>query len=117
MIKIGSSDFQGLIKSFSVTVSDLDSDTTARNAEGKMLRDRIRIVRKLNLEFIQLTEGQMKNVMQAISEQFFTVNYPDPLTGGNRTGTFYVGDRTAPIYRMKENEAVWEGLSFNLIEQ
>lgn len=103
-------------KSCTVGIHDLDDQTT-RNANGDLLRDRIAIKRKLDNEWGPLTVGQMSTLLQAVSSVFFTVEYFDPQTGSYQTKTFYVGDRTAPVYTVRNGVVLWEGLSMNFIER
>ena len=107
---------------FSVAIQDVDSASTGRGADGNMIRDRVGVKAKIFLKFPPLSASEMEALMDAVSDVSFTVKYPDPRTGTTSTGTFYVGDRTAPIYRIDETKAsigqgiLWENVSFNLIE-
>lgn len=104
-------------KTYEATVSDLDGETN-RNANGDMVRDRIAVKRKLNLEWPPLSQGQIKTLLNAVSSVFFTVTFPDPQLG-IITKTMYVGDRTAPayFYDEKAKEVKWQGLKMNFIEK
>lgn len=105
-------------KSFSFAVMDLDGQTE-RTASGKMKRDRIATKRKLEVEWGHLSDSEVSAILSAVTPIFFQVTYPDALTGTQRTGTFYVGDRTAPAYNWVPSMAKskWEGLSMNFVEQ
>lgn len=106
-------------KSFNFGVMDLDGEST-RNARGKMTRDIIRKgIRKIELEWGPLSDGEIAMILQNVTGTFFSVTYPDALTGGQRTGTFYVGDRSAPSYSWndKYKSMKWNGLTMNFIEQ
>lgn len=98
-----------------VTINDVDGEST-RNARGDMVRDRIAVKRKINIKFPPLTDVQIKQIMNGISDEFFSVEYPDPQLGVT-TKTFYVGDRTAPIYSRHKDICYWTDLSFGLIER
>lgn len=100
----------------SVVISDIDGETY-RNAKGTMIRDRIATKRKLNLVWNALTVAEMKILLQAVKEPFFTVTYLDAQEGTEVTKTFYVGDRTAPVYRLVNKKELWEGLQMNFIEK
>ena len=102
-------------KSFEVTISDLDGESN-RNASGQMIRDRIAIKRKINLEWPPLNQSEMSTLLSAVSSVFFTVEFPDPQLG-MITKTMYVGDRTAPAYQYTNGEAKWSGLKMNFIEK
>ena len=104
-------------KTYEATVSDLDGETN-RNANGELIRDRIAVKRKLNLEWGPLTQSEIQTLLNAVSSVFFTVTFPDPQLG-IITKTMYVGDRTAPayFYDEKAKEVKWQGLKMNFIEK
>lgn len=101
-------------KNFKVNIFDLDSEKSTRNAKGYMLRDRIRVTRKIECEWGPLTSAEIKNILVAVSPTGVPVTFPDPLTGGQNTLNMYAGDRSAPIYDFTTD--MWQGLSFNLTE-
>jgi len=102
---------------FDVTVSDIDGETT-RNALGTLLRDRIAVKRKIQLEFPPLTQTELSTLLTAVQDVFFNVTYLDPILGST-TKSFYVGDRTMPMYKYGNGttDVLWEGLKMNFIEQ
>jgi hypothetical protein len=102
-------------KTYEATVTDLDGETN-RNANGEMIRDRIAVKRKLNLEWGPLTQAEIQTLLSAVSSVFFTVTFPDPMSG-MVTKTMYVGDRTAPAYSFIDGEVKWQGLKMNFIEK
>lgn len=101
---------------FQVSFKDLDSDKTARNANGYMMRDRIRgAMRTLHFEFGPLKSSEIKTILQAVSAVSISAYYPDPMDGEWKTRTVYAGDRaTKALYNF--NDDMWTGLSFDLIE-
>ena len=101
---------------FSVDIQDIDGETN-RNASGTLYRDRICTKIKLNCEWKWMTNAEIATLLNAVRDVFFTVEYPSPLTGGITSGTFYVGDRSAPMYSCVNNIPRWEGLSMNFIER
>lgn len=104
-------------KVFEASISDLDGETN-RNANGELIRDRIAVKRKLNLEWGPLSQSEIAPILNAVSGVFFTVTFPDPMSGVV-TKTMYVGDRTAPayFYDEKAKEVKWQGLKMNFIEK
>lgn len=114
MIKINGVDI-ATPKTYEATVTDLDGETN-RNANGEMIRDRIAVKRKLNLEWGPLTQAEIQTLLSAVSSVFFTVTFPDPMSG-MVTKTMYVGDRTAPAYSFIDGEVKWQGLKMNFIEK
>ena len=114
MIKVNGVDI-ATPKVFEVSISDLDGESN-RNANGDLIRDRIAVKRKINLEWQPLSQSEMQTLLNAVSSVFFTVNFPDPQLG-LITKTMYVGDRTAPAYQYVNGELKWSGLKMNFIEQ
>ena len=102
-------------KIYEATVSDLDGESN-RNAAGQLIRDRIAVKRKLNLEWGPLSQSEIAPILNAVSGVFFTVTFPDPQLG-MVTKTMYVGDRTSPAYQFKNGEVKWSGLKMNFIEK
>ena len=104
-------------KTYEPTISDLDGESN-RNANGELIRDRIAVKRKLNLEWGPLKQSEIAPILNAESGVFFTVTFPDPELG-MITKTMYVGDRTAPAYMYDEEakEVKWQGLKMNFIEK
>jgi len=100
---------------YEVIIQDLDGESN-RNASGNMIRDRIAVKRKLNLEWPPLNQGEISTLLNAVSSVFFTVEFPDPQQG-MVTKTMYVGDRTAPAYQYKNGEVKWSNLKMNFIEK
>ena len=93
---------------------DLDSEEGAgRNQQGMMLRDRVGVKRKVNCSWGPMKNEEISKLLKAMDDAFFTLEYPDAHDGGFRTGTFYVGDRSTPMYY----NGLWTGLSANFIER
>ena len=110
------------LKGLTVSLQDIDSGYTTRTADGSLFRDRIvggaDAKRKLEVEWPPLYPDNMSMILQTIKDVFFYIRYPDPYTGAFRTGYFYAGDRTAPVYSADSNgNVVWDGLKVNFIEQ
>ena len=102
-------------KTFEVTVSDLDGNSE-RNANGQLIRDRIAVKRKINLEWSPLTQAESSKLLNAVSDVFFTVEFPDPQLG-IISKTMYVGDRTTPAYSYINGVIKWSGLKMNFVER
>lgn len=101
---------------FQVNIQDIDK--ADRNARGVLIKERIRSgVRKIELGWKLLTADEMALILNAVSPSFFSVTYPDPQTNGNRTGTFYSGDRPAPMYDYRNGVPRYKDVKFNLIEK
>lgn len=101
----------------SVSISDFDGETT-RNAKGDLIRDRIGVKKKVSCEWSYLTQSEASEILNAVTNVFFSVTYLDPASGMT-TKTMYVGDRTAPLYRYGNggSHILWENLKMNFIER
>ena len=103
---------------YQVDIMDVDASTTGRNQSGTMIRDRVAVKRKINCTWNYLTPRQMQVLLSAVQSPFFQVKYLDPLTNSYQTRTFYVGDRSAPMYSMEaKTGTLYTSLSMNFIEQ
>lgn len=100
------------------SLSDLDADGSGRNQNGDMFRDRVAVKRKLECTWPPLLANEMSELLNAVSDIFFELTYPDAMTGSNRTMTCYVGDRSSPIMRPETDGAWrWGSLSMNFVER
>lgn len=100
-------------------IQDIDSDTAGRNANGEMIRDRVATKRKISCSWSGLENEEIRLLLNSMTNEFFRLDFPDAMMGGMGSGTFYVGDRTAPLYMWneRENKYLWEGLQANFIER
>lgn len=103
-------------------IYDLDAgNTTGRNLAGEMLRDRVAVKEKLNMEFPPMVADDYYAMLNLIKDQFFDVQYYSPFTGGKRVATMYVGDREGePYYDYDVNDHennMWTNVKFNFIER
>ena len=101
----------------SISIQDLDASTTGRNQKGELFRDRVAVKRKISYSAPPLSRAEMSSLLQAITDQFFTLQYPDPQTGSTKSITVYCGDRTAPMYSCIDGVYKWEGLTVDFIER
>lgn len=102
---------------FTVDISDIDGEGSNRNALGQMTRDRIATKIKLTCEWGPLNDSQISTLLKSVRNIFFTVEYPDPYEGSKNTKTFYVGDRSAPMYNCAGGKNLWSGIKMNFVEQ
>lgn len=101
--------------SFKVSLEDISK--ADRNAKGKIIIERITTKRKLELSYNYLSQADLATLLTAISAVFFTVEYPDPMTGALRTGTFYSGSKSAGAIDYKAGVMRWKDFAVNLIEE
>ena len=103
---------------FEVELIDGDkSGGTQRNANWGLIRERQRArMRKLYFKFHLVSSADAKPLLEAMADESFTCQYPDPYTGALRTATVYVGNRKVGLVTYKSSVPVWGEISFNCIE-
>lgn len=117
-IKIKNQPIAEYPSTYQVTVLDLDDgESSVRTADGTLNRDRIAVKRQIEMAWGMLTWSKMSELLQSMSDVFFPVTYPDPMTGKYETKTFYVGNRPAPFSVMSNGTMFWNGLKLTLIEK
>jgi len=100
-------------------VYDLDAGgTTGRTITGKMLRDRVAVKEKLEMEFPPMEASDFTEMLSLVSGQSFQCRYYSLKTGGVRVAEMYVGDRTGSAYYNYErtNKDIYTDVKFNFIE-
>lgn len=95
------------------TVSDPNA---GRTMDGKMHVNKVTEKRKLELQWSGVDYATTAEILQAVHHETFQVNYLDAMTNTRQTRTFYVGDRTAPVYSYHEGYQWYTNVTFNLIE-
>lgn len=101
---------------FKWQLQDISAADAGRTEDGKMQKMTIGQVRRLDLSWWGVSTATASQILQAFSQYtYFDVRYIDPMTGGERTGEFYVGDRSAPLWNA--SMGVWEDISFGIIER
>lgn len=95
-------------------VSDQDS---GRTLDAVMHKNRIAQKRKINLSFWGLGVAETARLLQAFNPEYIDVEYEDAMIGGRTIKTFYVGDRSAPVWIWNVDNKHYEKINFNLIER
>lgn len=96
---------------------DISSGEAGRTASGKMYKCLVTSKRKLSLSFDGVTAAQASAILQAFNREYFKLRYPDAMQGGNLTRTFYIGDRSAPVYMYTSGKKIYQNVSFDVIER
>lgn len=99
-----------------LAVKIFDKAAVSDNAAGEALVDRVATKRQLDIEWGALSNAEISAILALVTDVFFTVKYPDPETGAEKTITCRVTDKSAPIYR-DSGTPVWEGLKLKLVEK
>ena len=101
--------------SYQFILSDVSKADSGRTEDGKMWKEKIGQLVKIELEWSYLTIEEMSQVLTAFDPEYIEVEYLDAKRGTFRTSEFYVGDRTSPLYNSRMG--LWEGLKLHIIER
>lgn len=97
---------------------DVSSSETGRTLDALMHKDVVAQKRTLSLQWNGVRPAEASAILKAVnSDVFFSVKYPDPMSGNPETRTFYVGDRTAPYKLWTTDNKIYSSISFELIER
>lgn len=96
-------------------LQDVSDSNAGRTEDALMHKNRIAQKVSINLEWQNLRTADISKVLQAFNPEYITVQYLDALAGDFLTKTFYVGDRSTPLYNSVKD--VWENIAFNIIER
>ena len=102
---------------YKVTIADLDASAN-RSGNGTLYRDRIAVKRTIELNWYLMDAQELSVLLNNMSSVFFPVTYLDPQTNGQRTGTFYVSDRSPSVaIKNSDGSYSWKDVSFTLVER
>lgn len=94
--------------------NDLDSDKTTRTRDGRMRRDKITEKRKLSFTVFHMTQDQLAQLDDDLSEDTFSATYLD--LHGVQTREFYCSAFSADLDVVRGEAGIWTGGTFNMIE-
>lgn len=94
---------------------DISDSSAGRTEDGKMHKNRIGYKVAVSLSWQNVKTPVASQVLKAFSPEYIEVSYLDPEEGEYVTKTFYVGNRTAPMYNCELG--IWSNISFKIIEQ
>lgn len=117
--KVNGVNFLPYIKNLVIEENDVDSDDSGRTLDGLMHRGRIASKDKHTIDCRPLYTDESKIVLQAISgSEFVSVQTNIHPKYTNVVLSMYNSSRTAAVYRVDEDgKAVWDNISFTLIER
>lgn len=103
---------------YQVDIYDVDAQTTGRDQHGLMHRDRVAVKRKVFCTWSNRKRNVISSILSSpITNVFFQLEYWDPQTNAQRTGTFYVGDRSMPLTSATLHDGLLGSVSINFIER
>jgi len=106
--------------SYSVMLSDLDSENTTRTETGKLIRTRIRGgLYKIDVSWSGISKAQLKTITDALAPAQISVTFFNPTQSSDTTTMMYAGDKTGALSRhldeSKPDNSRWD-LSVSLVE-
>ena len=107
--------FEGL----EYTTFDLDSEETTRTLDGNLRRSRIATKVRWDVPCKLLRTKEVETLMQLLKPEWVQLRASDPLFG-LRVGTFYSNNNSISMKitsKTSEDNELWEGLTFPLIER
>lgn len=104
--------------SFQWKLQDVSAPDSGRTESGTMDKARIGQVVAIDLEWHNVTTATAHDILNAFQPEYISVKYLDPLFGTSTnsyyvTKTFYVGDRSAPMYNCEKQ--LWSNITFSII--
>ena len=99
-----------------MTPSIYDITDGERDSTGTMHIDLIATKYKLECKWNILSQANMTNLLNAIKPITFNITFIDPVTGTEKTITVYKGDRSIPIFKIKNGENIYKDFKVNFIE-
>ena len=107
--------FEGL----KYTTFDLDSGETTRTLDGNLRRSRIATKVRWDVPCKLLRTREVETLMQLLKPEWVQLRASDPVFG-LRVGTFYSNNNSISMKitsKTSEEDELWEGLTFPLIER
>ena len=97
--------------------NDIESPDAGRTLDGLMHRGRVAMKVRLDITCKPLTSSQAMTLLRLIEPEYVTVQYTDPVDG-SVTRTMYSNNipaTAATVY--PDGTALWEGITFPLVER
>lgn len=94
--------------------NDIDSDKTTRTKSGSMRRQKIATKRKMTYRMIGMTQDDLAQLDDDLSQETFSAAYLD--LHGVMTREFYCSAFSATLANVRDSSGVWEGASFSMTE-
>lgn len=94
---------------------DISSEDAGNNENYEMQKLRIGQKTKIVISYQNISVEKCSELLQAFDYEYIDVTYRDLKRNAYVTKTFYVGDRTAPLYNNRLG--IVSKVSFNLIQK
>lgn len=101
--------------SYQWDMEDLSDSSAGRTEDCVMHKNRIGQKIAISLSWNNIPTNVASTILKAFNPEYIEVKYLDPMSGGYLTKTFYVGNRSAPLYNGQLG--LWSNVSFKIIEK
>ena len=103
--------------SLSLLIEDVGAGVS-RSASGLALTDRVGVKRRLCLKWARMSVGDLAALLSDTHDTaFFTVCYPDPLSGATREASCYCEKREIGLLRMDDDVPLWTNVEMEWAER
>ena len=107
---------------YNVERDDISNSDAGRTASGTMIKSQLYVNNKpvravaLSCEWAYPSDMDIAGILTVFEQaEYMTVSYYDPASAAYKTGKFYVGNRTMPMYN--KPMGLWTSLSLKLISR
>lgn len=101
--------------SYTYKLEDVSTPDAGRTEDLMMHKKRVGQVIGIELSWQNITTAQVSEILKAFNPEYISVCYLDAKEATYITSSFYVGNRSAPLYNSRRG--LWSGVSFNLIRR
>lgn len=101
--------------SYKWSLQDVSASDAGRSESVIMDKNRIAQKRKVVLEWQNISIEECSDILNKFNPEYLSITYLDLMSGRYETRTFYVGDRTAPLYNV--SKGIVSSLGFDIIER
>lgn len=96
-------------------LQDVSAPNSGRTEDALMHKQRVAQKVKIELKWNNIETDEVSEILNAFNPEYLSITYLDAKAGSFLTKTFYVGDRTAPLYN--STLGLWQNVAFNIIER
>lgn len=98
--------------------ADVDGPNAGRTLDAEMHRDRIATKIRWDITCRPMTSEDLSKVLMLIEPEYVTLDYIDPVTNSEKSGTFYSNNVPANFLMVsKSGVEYWAGVTFPLIQK
>ena len=115
-LKIGDTDFSGIVSGLKLGYQVLLSDASGRNARGDNYVDIVNRKQKLTVTVRQTTQAEMAGLLAAIQPYVVNVSYLDGETQAIKAMQAYVSTAEPEYYRIINGKTMFKPLTLSFVE-